>query len=424
MGSGLDFGTTNSSFALDDGNSVSLASFTLAEQETYSFRSALYVSKDDSDRTRVLAGPQALEAYWEEKGEGRLIKSVKNFLADPTITSPVVCGKSFSIEDLVAAILDPLLHSARKLFGELPKPFVVGRPVKFVGQQTAEDEQLALARLGKALERVNICDYFLEAEPMAAAYTYEQRLTSDEQVLIVDVGGGTTDFCLANVGPSFRKVSSQDRILAFAGIGVAGDEFDGGIVDNLLNPLFGKGSTYENHRGEIMNVPNWFFSRFARLTSLPTLKRPENLRAIRDVSREKGAHPGLLDLYTILVEDRGFEIFDHASDVKIGLSSHDSYPFSYSFDGRRIEATAYQEDFKQWLSPTLESLRKTLTAMLAEVSINSRQIDRVFLTGGSSLVPALRAMFSEMFGAEKITGGEEFTSIATGLALRSRNPTN
>lgn len=424
MGSGLDFGTTNSSFAFDDGNSVSLASFSLAGQSTSSFRSALYISRNDSERARVVAGPQALEAYWEEKGEGRLIKSVKNFLADPTFTSTVVCGKSFSIEDLVAAILDPLLYSARQLFGELPKPFVVGRPVKFVGQQSPEDEQLALTRLGRALERINIYDYSLEPEPMAAAYTYEQRLSSDEQVLIVDVGGGTTDFCIANVGPSFRTTSSQDRILAFSGIGLAGDEFDGSIVDNLLNPIFGKGSTYENHRGQLMNVPNWFFSRFARLTSMPTLKRQENLRAIRDVSREKGAHPGLLDLYTILLEDRGFEIFDHASEVKIGLSNNESSQFSYSFDGQRIEATANQEDFSHWLTPTLESLRKTLIGMLAEVSIDSKKIDRVFLTGGSSLVPALRAMFSEIFGAEKITGGEEFTSIATGLALRSRNLAN
>ena len=227
---------------------------------------------------------------------------------------------------------------------------------------------------------------------------------------------------MANVGPSLKKLASKDRILAFAGIGIAGDEFDGAIVDNLLNPVLGKGSTYENHRGDMMFVPNWFFTRFARLTSMPTLKRPENLRAIRDVSHEKGAHPGLSKLYSIIDEDRGYEIFDHASDVKIGLSNCKSFQFHYSFDGNTIDVPAYQNDFTKRLSPALEALVKTLTSMLSQASILPANIDRVFLTGGSSLVPALRAVFSEMFGPEKITGGQEFTSIATGLAIGSQCP--
>ena len=82
---------------------------------------------------------------------------------------------------------------------------MVGRPVRFVGAETEEDDTFALSRLRQAFAEAGFDRVDFELEPIAAAYAYESTLDHDELILIGDFGGGTSDFPCFMVGPSVRK---------------------------------------------------------------------------------------------------------------------------------------------------------------------------------------------------------------------------
>ena len=259
MATGIDWGTTNSSLAIYSEGKTKLAQFSLHKKKTSSFRSALYFPSEAVRGIPLLAGPEALERYIEEQGSGRFIKSIKNFLTSRTFTSTQIAGSQYEVEDLIAVIIKRLTELARKQFGAILGPIVVGRPVRFVNQETAEDENFALTRIREGFKRAGFPDIIFEYEPVAAASAYEQRLSHDQTILVADFGGGTSDFCIIKVGPSFRGNSNQERVIATGGIGIAGDIFDGKIVQNGLCPSLGLNESYQEYMGSMLSVPHWIF---------------------------------------------------------------------------------------------------------------------------------------------------------------------
>lgn len=151
-------------------------------------------------------------------------------------------GKRIQLEELVARILRDIRMAAEEQFGSPVKSAVVGRPVRFVGANTADDDEYATGRLTESLHKAGFEEVSFEYEPIAAAYFYESTLDHDELILIGDFGGGTSDFSLIQVGPSQRSLNSADRtVLGNEGLGLAGDAFDAKIVRHLVSrPSWGR----------------------------------------------------------------------------------------------------------------------------------------------------------------------------------------
>ncbi len=173
-----------------------------------------------------------------------MIQSIKSLAGDRAFRRTQIAGHYFSFEELVAAILDVLLHPIRGILQDPNTRIVAGRPVQFVGAKTREDDEFAEARLRRAFELSGLPSISFEFEPIAAAYFYETRLRHDEIVLIADFGGGTSDFSVVRVGPGVRHAPHSARILANEGLPFAGDAFDAAIVRHLVSPLLGRGSHY------------------------------------------------------------------------------------------------------------------------------------------------------------------------------------
>ena len=196
---GLDFGTTNSAIAIvgADG-SPRLARFSAAEggDPTEMFRSILFFEAPEETGgtdSAVSVGNDAIRRYLAAAGNGRLVQSLKSFLADKTFESTDIMGETYTLGDLIAPIITALRDAAIAQFGELPPRIVVGRPVHFAAAGNP-DEALARSRLDIAIRRAGWTDVVFEYEPVAAAYDYALRITRDETVLIADFGGGTSDF--------------------------------------------------------------------------------------------------------------------------------------------------------------------------------------------------------------------------------------
>jgi hypothetical chaperone protein len=190
---GIDFGTTNSSMALATDAGVQLASFSTCGEDTFSFRSVLYLEqvKEKSGVRRVhsFTGPAAIEHYLEAEKKGRLIQSLKSWLPSRTFTGTSILGRHYTLERLVSQMLSALRENAERQFGTPIRHALVGRPVRFVGAESEADDAYAISRLRSAFASAGFEHVDFEFEPVAAAYAYESTLNHDELIFIGDFGG-------------------------------------------------------------------------------------------------------------------------------------------------------------------------------------------------------------------------------------------
>jgi hypothetical chaperone protein len=419
---GLDFGTTNTTLALADaGGEVTVARFGEPSRET--FRSILHFlcAERRGEAPAVEAGPAAIARWLETGGDGRLIQSVKSFLASRAFRETVVCDQPWTLEDMVSLILRRLRQDAEARLGPLGRRAAAGRPAHFAGQGRAADDALAEARLRRALERAGFEDIVFVLEPVAAAWHYEQGLDHEELVLIADLGGGTSDFSLLSVGPRARKDrgTAERPVLASDGVGVAGDAFDAEVVRHLVSPALGRGTRYETTKG--LEIPTWLYAHLEQWHTLSMLKTPRTLQLLRRLA-EDALEPEKLAALVHLVEyDLGFALHEAVDAAKTALSGSDETTFVLDEPPIRIRARLTRADFERWIERELAAIGACADRTLAAAGADARAVDRVFLTGGSSFVPAVRRIFETRFGAERLKSGGEFVSVARGLATGARD---
>jgi hypothetical chaperone protein len=417
---GIDFGTTNSSIAVvgEDGT-PRLAAFSLGDEVSNTFRSILFFQRaQEGNRVLGFAGPRAIERYLEADEQGRLIQSIKSFLAARDFSSTEIFGKSYRLEGLIEIVLRGLRASATDQFGELPHRLVVGRPVQFANASGPEDEELALARLQAAFRNAGFGEVVFEYEPVAAAYEYRRQLDREQLILIGDFGGGTSDFSLLRVGPPSGGEDSTE-ILGTAGVPLAGDAFDGKIVRHAVAPALGMGTQYRSIFNRVLRVPVWIYSHLQRWHHLSFLRSPRTMQLLFDLRRE-ALEPARFDALIHLVQnDLGFDLYQAIERTKVELSGQDSSFLRFRHFPVEIEAEVVRKEFEEWIAEEIEGIGNCVDRLLEDASVRFSEVDCVFLTGGSSFVPAVRGLFTARFGAGRIRSGGEMTSVASGLALRA-----
>jgi hypothetical chaperone protein len=411
---GIDFGTTNSVVtALASDGSVRTARFGPAALEA--FRTVLCFWQEREGGRSVVrhdAGPDAVQAYLDDPLDARLMMSLKTYLAQRSFTQTQVFHRIFALEDLIALFLRALFGGAGLGPGGR---IVAGRPVRFAGERA--DDALGEARLQEAYRRAGLGEVHVALEPVAAGYRFTRGLTAPATVLIGDFGGGTSDFSLLRFEPgSVQAVTG----LANTGVGVAGDALDYRIIDQVISPLLGKGDSYSP--GETpLPIPPEYYSGFARWHRLSLMRSPRTLRDIAAVARH-AEHPQRLRHLIRLIEDEaGFQLYQAVAAAKAALSSADRTRLYFQHDDFVVDRVIERSEFEAWIAPDLAEMGAAVDRALAQASLTSDQIDRVFLTGGTSFVPAVQALFTERFGAGRISSGGEFVSVAEGLALIGRD---
>ncbi|HEY0264660.1 MAG TPA: Hsp70 family protein [Granulicella sp.] len=427
---GIDFGTTNSSVALlRETGPVELVSFPSLSGLTPSFRSVLYLEQiRQAGRTGIRShtGPDAIAHYLEAEHKGRLIQSLKSYLPSRSLTGTEVFGRRYSIEDLISRILTDLRLRAEQQLGQPIRHATVGRPVRFVAAETDEDDAFATERLRDAFTQAGFESVHFELEPIGAAATYAATLTRDELILIGDFGGGTSDFSLLHAGPSHR---GQRSILGNSGLGLAGDAFDARIVRHLVSPALGSNSferTYSHAPDRpapvIPAVPAWIYTNLERWHYLSFLKT-RNVSEILRASRLRAQEPEkIAALIHLIDEDLGYQLHQAVQRLKIELSRSEEAEFRFRDGGMNLIERVTRAEFELWIADDLTAIEQCIDGLLTATKIAPQQVDRVFLTGGTSFVPAVRHIFESRFTAERIRTGNEFTSVAQGLALCAAEP--
>jgi hypothetical chaperone protein len=423
MGIGLDFGTTNSSIAsTSSGGNVKLARFAYGGGLTESFRSLLYLerlSEAGKSKIKSWSGPEGIEHYLQSDDKGRLIQSLKSFLASRSLQTTEIFGRRFQLEQLVANVLRDIRVKAEEQFGQPVRNAVIGRPVRFVSSESPEDDDYAIGRLTRALENAGFEEVSFEYEPVAAAYYYESNLDHDELILIGDFGGGTSDFSLLRVGPSIRRRGHGPRdVLGNEGLALAGDAFDAKIIRHLVSPALGAGTSLNSY-GKVLPVPNWVYFKLERWHHLSFLRSSETLSMLQSVAAQAVEPEKMQALLYLVKHDLGFHLHRAVQRVKVTLSHAEKSVFRFVDGDLELEAEVSRSSFEDWISEELFAIEQRVDALLSKTGVDARDVDMIFLTGGSSFVPAVRRIFESRFGVQKIRTGDEFTSVARGLALRS-----
>jgi hypothetical chaperone protein len=412
---GLDFGTTNTVLAWAHPHaSADPVVFRFLGSLVFAFRSALtFWDEGDEDHPDVHsdAGPWAIQRFIELAGDCRFIQSLKSFAASRLFESTFVFGREYRFEDLFAEFFGEVVQHAHPQLDGLPKEILVGRPVEYVGNRP--DAALAMERYRKALSRFGFARIRQVYEPVAAAFFYAQTLEESATVLVADFGGGTTDFSVIAFDKGAKGLRAS--ALGHSGVGIAGDRFDYRIIDEVVLPELGKGTNYRS-MGKSLELPRSCFASFANWHELSIMKSSRDFRDFKEVSRFSEA-PQLVGRFIRLIEsDQGYTLYKSVSDTKEALSRDDEAPFVFHGPGFEIRRSVTRTQFEGWIAPELEQIEAALEQCLANASLAARDVDRVFLTGGTSFVPAVRRIFEKRFGADRVEAGNEFVSIANGLA--------
>ena len=409
---GLDFGTTNTvATTINAAGQAEALRFSHLGEVFSAFRSVLcfWPGQADSTYAHVEAGPWAIDQFLELGGDCRFIQSFKTFAASPHFSETSIYGRRYAFEDLLATFLRRLKDHGQ---AEFPKRVVIGRPVRFAG--ASPDEALAHKRYEAALRALGFDEIHHVYEPVAAAYFFAQRLTSQATILVADFGGGTSDFSIVRFTPTGNGLKFEP--LAHAGIGIAGDTFDFRIVDRWVAPFFGKGSYYKSW-DKVLPLSKYYYSKFAKWNELSLFRHSKDFHELKRLARDS-MEPEKLEAFIAFLEaDAGYELNKAINDVKLQLSHADEATLALHVRGVDLERKIKRSEFEAVIAGDLADIGATVDEALARANLKEAGIDKVFLTGGSSFVPAVRARFERRFGAAKIETGDQLVSIAYGLAL-------
>jgi hypothetical chaperone protein len=420
---GVDFGTSNTVVALATGDGrVEAIGFAHGGETQSVYASALCFWQERAGGglpTSAEGGPWAIERLAEGRTALRFMQSFKTFAASRAFQSTTIFQQRYQFEDLLVAFLRTLTRHAGAGFDLAASRVIIGRPVRFAG--ASADDALAMQRYRAAFDRLGAGQARYVYEPVGAAFSFARQLERDATVLVADFGGGTSDFSVIRFARAAGALRADP--LGHAGVGVAGDTFESRIVDRVVSPRLGKGGGYRSF-GKVLPVPAHFYAKLSRWNELALLKGSADLRALREIARSALDPAPLRDFIALVEFDLGFALSRAVTAAKVALSTREAVDFQFVEGDVDIRTTIARSDFESWIREDLARIAATVDQVLDASRLTPRDVDKVFLTGGSSFVPAVQRLFTERFGTEKLTSADQFVSIAYGLALigQTENP--
>jgi hypothetical chaperone protein len=413
---GIDFGTTNTAVAValpGPGGGVQLARLPgPGGVPADTWRTVLFFEEG----APPCAGAPAIDRFAEREGDGRLVQSIKSHLASAAFTRTMIFGRTYTLEALVGAYLRALRAAVG---ADLGARAVVGRPVRYWGARTEADEERALGRMRAALALAGFTEVVFEYEPIAAAVRYAATLDRPELIVVADFGGGTSDFSLVRVGPgTARGESGPEAVLATSGLAIGGDSFDARIIDQRVVGALGRGTSYRDEMGARTPIPDALFRKLRRWHHLSFLKEPATVRLLERMQQGAEAPEKVNRLVRLVRDELGLPLHRAVERTKVSLSGRADTRLA--FPDLDLDLPVTRPELEDWIGEELEAIDGAITTLLERAGVGAADVDTVFATGGSSLVPVVRSRLSARFGQAKLASGDELTSVAWGLAARAR----
>jgi hypothetical chaperone protein len=357
----------------------------------------------------VLFGLQALAHYVEDPQEVYFVRSPKSFLGANGLKAQQIA----LFEDLVCAMM---FHIKRQAEGALQQQIdqaVIGRPINFQGTGGGEANHQAQGILQRAAQRAGFKDIEFQFEPVAAGLDFEATLSEEKTVLVVDIGGGTTDCSVLLMGPQWRdRADRQQSLLGHSGCRVGGNDLDIMLAFKQLMPLFGMGG--ETEKGiALPALPYWNAVATNDVPAQNDFYGSANARLLRDLIRDAAEPEKVQRLLKVYQQRLSYRLVRAAEESKIALSAQDSTQVPLAFVQPDLAETIGQGQLAEAISQPLQRIQEQVTAALA-TSQSTPQV--IYLTGGSARSPLLRTALQQQLPGIPIVGGNDFGSVTAGLA--------
>ncbi len=407
---GIDFGTSNSTVGWWRPGVDPLI---VLEGEQPTLPSVVFFNTEER---RPVYGRQALDEYLEGY-EGRLMRSLKSLLGSKLLKSETtVLGSAMPFKDILGLFLGALKQRAEAAAGRPFEEAVLGRPVFFVDDDPQADREAA-DTLAAAARKIGFQDVSFQFEPIAAAFDYESRIEREERVLIVDIGGGTSDFSLVRLSPERRSVDDrQADILATTGVHIGGTDFDKQLSLQGVMPLFGYGSRMKSDAP----MPTSTHLNLATWHTINAVYAPASQRALQSMRYDIVDPTGIDRLFRLIEQRAGHWLAMQVEQGKIELTEQACYPIDFQRiePGLRVELS--RSAFEGAIAPLLERIGISVGQLLVDAGVRHDAVDTVFFTGGSSAIPALRQSVARLLPRARHVEGNRFGSIGSGLAIEAR----
>lgn len=407
---GIDFGTSNSTIAIVRNGGTMLVP---VEGDHTTIPSAIFYPADGD---APVYGRAAVHAYTGSE-PGRLMRSLKSILGSDLITEKTaVGGRYVTFEDILVGFLSHIKAKAEAFAGAPITEVVMGRPVHFVDDNEAIDLR-AQAKLGDIARQAGFTSIAFQFEPIAAALSFEHALDHRELVFIADIGGGTADFSIVEVGPDRRaKADRSSDILANDGIRVGGTNLDMRLSMAAIMPHFG--SRALTKKGRIL--PRWPFVDLATWHRIHAIATPANMITLKQILADCEDPEPFGRYIDVITSHRGHLIAAAVEQAKIDLSARADVDIDLRAVVPRLSVHTDAASFEVSIADELERLAATVLATLKACGRKDTAITTIFLTGGTSAVPAVKRVMTQLLPRAATIEGDLFNSVGFGLALEAK----
>lgn len=357
----------------------------------------------------VQFGLASLKQYITDPEEVYFVKSPKSFLGASGLKPQQVAV----FEDLVCSMMLHIRQQAQSQLTESLDQAVIGRPINFQGLGGDEANAQAVGILERAAKRAGFRDVVFQYEPVAAGLEFEATLSEEKRVLVVDIGGGTTDCSVLLMGPQWRTRHDREQsLLGHSGCRVGGNDLDIALAFKSLMPLLGMGGDTE--KGIALPILPWWNA--VAINDVPAqtdFYSAANGRLLRDLARDARDVEKVSLLYKVWQQRLSYRLVRSAEESKIALSETTQIDTSLPFISDEL-ATAISQDGLE------AALNQPLTRILEQVQLalenSSEKPDVIYLTGGSARSPLIKKALAQQLPGIPIAGGDDFGSVTAGLA--------
>ncbi|MFU2207153.1 Hsp70 family protein [Solidesulfovibrio sp. C21] len=410
---GIDFGTSNSAVGfLKDG----LPCLVELEGKRQTIPSAIFF---DTEEHAVLFGNEAI-AFYMDGCEGRLLRSLKSILGSSLINESTEVGyENILFKDIIVSFIEQLKRRAEATVGHAVENVVMGRPVRFVDADEQADA-LAQGHLEEITRKAGFRHVFFQYEPIAAALDYEQSVTKEELALIVDIGGGTSDFSIVRVSPDRRgKLDRKQDILANTGVHIGGTDLDLKLSLEQVMPLFGyRTRTRSLFPGDaILDLPPTYYRELATWHKIVFLYNNRALQGVKNIHYHAQRQDLVDRLVRIIQKQEGHRLAGDVEAAKIALSERDAASVSLHYVENGLHASVSRSRFEGDIEKEKDGIVFQIKECLKRAGVSSSKIQTLFMTGGSTAIPLIAQACRDAVPSVRMVEGNRFGSVGMGLTI-------
>jgi hypothetical chaperone protein len=409
---GLDFGTSNTTLGVAD--AAGPARLMSVEGERVTIPSAIFFDFE-SDTTRY--GRAAMAAYTDGI-DGRMMRSLKSVLGSSLADEAVrIKRRTIPFLDIIGGFVGELKDRSETRLGYELDHVVLGRPAHYVDDNPLADRQ-AQDQMEAAVRAQGFRSVAFQYEPIAAALDYEQQVTREEVGLIVDLGGGTSDFSIVRVSPD--RATAADRstdILATAGVHIGGTDFDRLLSLGKVMPELGYQTPTSDGKRPLPSAP---YADLATWHRINRLYSADMLRELRHTKKEARDPERVEDMVSIVSHREGHRLAAAVEDAKIGLTDHTTVPLAFTGEEVVLRTPIARDDLDRAIERSTGRIADTIGLTLAMAGLSADRIETVIMTGGSTQIPAILARLHRLFPSARFVDTDAFGSVGLGLALDAR----